>query len=369
MKNFNQRHVPFMMECLRLARMGEGYVSPNPMVGALLVKRGRIVARGVHRKFGGPHAEVECLRRYKGSLSGATLYVNLEPCSYYGKTPPCTDLLIRSGIREVVVAMKDPNPLVAGKGIRKLRSAGVRVVEGILELEARHLNRKFTKHITTGLPYVHLKIAQTLDGKIGVSRGKPRWISSEAARRLVHEWRNGYDVLLVGVGTIRADNPLLTVRMAKGRDPDIVILDGKFSISLNARIAKQNANRRVFVCADAESVKRHGAKVKKLARRGVEVLSFGSTKGIIRLKPLLKELSRRRIGSIMVEGGRDVFTQFLREGIVDQLSVFISPTFMGEGVPTFKPLKHSEVARLARRDQRMVVRTVGKDILLQTYFT
>ncbi len=369
MKALRRRHVPFMMECFRLARMGEGYVSPNPMVGSVLVKRGRIVARGLHRRFGGPHAEVECLRRYKGSLAGATLYVNLEPCCYYGKTPPCTELLINSGVREVVVAMRDPNPLVSGKGIRKLRRAGVRVIEGILEDEAQHLNRKFAKHITTGLPYVHVKIAQTLDGKIGVARGKTRSISSEASRRLVHEWRKEYDAIVVGAGTIRADDPLLTVRKAKGRNPDVVLLDGKLSISPNARVLKQKRGRRVFICCDAKTVKRRGSTRGKMAERGIEVLSFRSTKGIIPLKLVLKELYRRRICSIMVEGGKDVFTQFIREGMVDLLSVFISPTVMGEGVAAFNKLKHSEVAKVALRSRRAIVRTVGKDILLQTYFT
>ncbi len=369
MRNVNRRHEPFMMECLRLARKGEGYVSPNPMVGAVLVKGGRIVARGFHRTFGGSHAEVECLRRYKGSLAGATLYINLEPCSYYGKTPPCTELLIKSGVRKVVVAMKDPNPLVAGKGIRKLRSAGVRVVVGILEPEAQHLNRKFTKHITTGLPYVHLKIAQTLDGKIGVSRGKTRVISSKSSRRLVHEWRNGYDAILVGAGTIRADNPILTVRMAVGRNPDIVILDGRLSMSPKARILKQKRGRRVFLCVDVNAARKQKLKMERFSRGGIEILSFRSEKSILQLKHVLKELYRRRIGSIMVEGGSDVFTQFLREGIVDLLSVFVSPLVMGEGVPAFKPLKHSEVTRLARRTQQRIVQTVGKDLLCQTYFT
>ena len=354
-----------MAECLRLARKGEGYVSPNPLVGAVLVKSNRIVAHGFHKKFGGPHAEVECLRSYSGDLHYATLYVNLEPCCYYGKTPPCTDLIIQSGIRNVVVGMRDPNPLVSGKGIRKLRRAKIHVVEGVLKQEASDLNRKFIKHTTTGVPYVHLKVAQTLDGKISRPQGERRWISSKPSRKLVHTWRAEYDAVLVGAGTVKADDPRLTVRVVKGRDPDVVVLDGALTVSQSSRLFQKEHHRRVFLCVDAKVAARKERKVKLFERRGVKILPFEGKRGRIDLVDVLKELYRHRIGSILVEGGSHIYTQFLREGIVDEMSMFISPSIIGEGVPTFGMFKHS-----ASRMQinKITAHPIGTDILLKAFF-
>jgi diaminohydroxyphosphoribosylaminopyrimidine deaminase/5-amino-6-(5-phosphoribosylamino)uracil reductase len=358
-------HAQFMAECLRLAKKGEGRVSPNPLVGAILVKNNRIVARGFHKKFGGPHAEVECLGGYRGDLTDATLYVNLEPCCYRGKTPPCTDLIIRSGIGRVVVGMKDPNPRVSGKGIRALRRENIHVVEGVLEQESSELNKKFTKHITTGLPYVHLKVAQTLDCKISISNGKRRWISSAPSRKLVHAWRAEYDAVLVGAGTVSADNPQLTVRSVRGRDPDVVVLDGRLTVSPGSRLFRKRVNRRVFLCVDAKFAARKKRKVELLRRRGVEILRFVGSRGRIRLRKLLKELYRSRIGSILVEGGSDINTQFLREGVVDEMSIFLSPSIMGEGVPNFATFKPSPDGT---RIKRITAQPVGRDILLQAHF-
>ena len=225
-----------MQECLRLAERGRGSVSPNPMVGAVLVRKGRVLGRGYHARFGGPHAEVNCLGSVRGSTADSTLYVNLEPCAYYGKTPPCVDAVIAAGVREVFTAMKDPNPRVAGRGIRKLRSAGITVHVGLLGDEAKRLNRAFIRHTTVRRPFVHLKIAQSLDGMIAGPRRDNRWITSSASRALVHRMRSEHDAVLVGAGTIRADNPLLTVRSARGRNPHVVILDGRLNVSPKARI-------------------------------------------------------------------------------------------------------------------------------------
>jgi diaminohydroxyphosphoribosylaminopyrimidine deaminase/5-amino-6-(5-phosphoribosylamino)uracil reductase len=357
-----------MTECLRLAEKGRGFVSPNPMVGAVLVKQGRIVARGFHRRFGGPHAEVECIRSYDGTLRGATLYVNLEPCSHHGKTPPCTDLIINSGIRKVVVGMKDPNPLVAGNGLRRLRRAGVRVISGVLEQEARELNRVFVTHITRRRPFVHVKVAQSLDGKIALERGSPVWITGKEARKLVHQWRAEHDAILVGANTIRVDDPFLTVRLARGRNPAAVILDGDLSISLRARVLKTARQRNVIIIANEKVVRRRIRKMKELTSQGVLVLPLLSKSNHLSLNIILRKLYRLNIGSLLVEGGSNVFTQFLEGDNIDLLSVFLAPAFMGKGVPAIDQMYHSHRYPIWMSNCRASSRSVGKDTLLQFRF-
>lgn len=322
----------FMRECFRLAGKGKGNVSPNPLVGAVLVIDREIVARGYHGRFGAVHAEVECLRNYNGSLSKATLYVNLEPCSYYGKTPPCADLIIQRGIKRVVVAMKDPNPMVAGRGIAKLRRVGVSVQVGVLEDEARYVNRFFARHISARMPYVHLKIAQTMDGFIAKGKGPMRYITSKSSRTLVHQWRTEYDAVLVGAGTIIADNPQLNVRLVKGREPAIVVLDGRLRVSGKERVFASAQNRRVFVCAGKSAVELQERKVRDMMTKGVTVLTFPSRGGSLNLEGVLKKLNRNNIGSLLVEGGGKVFNQFIIKGLVDEFSMFVAPMRFGNGV-------------------------------------
>jgi diaminohydroxyphosphoribosylaminopyrimidine deaminase/5-amino-6-(5-phosphoribosylamino)uracil reductase len=209
----------WMRRALRLAEKGRGWTSPNPMVGAVLVKDGRVVGEGYHVRVGEPHAEVNALNRAGEKANGATLYINLEPCDHYGKTPPCAPALIEAGVKRAVVGMEDPNPLVKGRGLKRLRSAGLDVKVGILEEECKTLNEAFSKYIQTREPFVILKIASTLDGKIATEHGESKWITSEASRRLVQRLRNGVDGILVGVGTILKDDPSLTVRLKRGRDP------------------------------------------------------------------------------------------------------------------------------------------------------
>jgi diaminohydroxyphosphoribosylaminopyrimidine deaminase/5-amino-6-(5-phosphoribosylamino)uracil reductase len=305
------------------------------MVGAVLVKDGRVVARGYHRKFGGAHAEVDCLRTYHGDRSSTTLYVNLEPCSYHGKTPPCTDLILREGIPRVVIAMKDPNPLVAGRGIRRLRRAGVDVVTGVLQQEARELNRFFVTHITMGRPYIHLKVAQSLDGKIADRHGDARWISSLQSRILVHRWRAQHDVVLVGAGTIMVDDPSLTVRLAKGRDPAVVILDGRFRVPVSSKVLGSAGRRRVFLCVGKRAAHEHQRKVSVLRKAGVEVVEFPDPRGIIALKHILRFLYAQDMGSVLVEGGGIVFGSFVQQRLVDELSVFVAPRIIGMGTNAF----------------------------------
>jgi diaminohydroxyphosphoribosylaminopyrimidine deaminase/5-amino-6-(5-phosphoribosylamino)uracil reductase len=320
-----------MAECLRLAALGEGRVSPNPLVGAVLVRNGRILSRGYHRRFGGPHAEVECLRKFRGDPRGTTLYVNLEPCAHQGKTPPCTDLILASGIHDVVVAMQDPNPLVRGRGIRTLRRAGVRVRTGVLGAEARDLNERFVIGMTRRRPYIHLKLALSRDGFITHAAGTERRITGRDARVLVHRWRASHDAVLVGAGTIRADDPALTVRHAAGRDPDVVILDGRLSVPPDARVFRSARDRRVYVVT-WEGRKRTEKVRRLLEKRGVEIIELPGRRGRIALPMVVRELYRHHIGSLLVEGGADVAEQLIARGLVDRLSVFVTPVVFGGGL-------------------------------------
>ncbi len=356
-------HERLMRVCFRLAQRGEGLVSPNPLVGAVLVRGERIVARGFHRIFGGPHAEVNCLGSFHSSPAGTTLYVNLEPCSHAGKTPPCTDRIIASGVRTVVVAMEDPNPLVAGRGIRKLRKEGIRVLTGVLEDEAKALNRIFIRHITTGLPYVHVKIAQSLDGFIA-GRGRRRWISSMPSRTLVHQWRATHDAILVGANTIIADDPSLNVRLARGRDPAVVILDGRLSVGRSAQVFRKTT-RRVFIATDRALMAANPGKVKQLAACGVLFLPLKGRDGVLPLRVLLKRLYDLQIGSLLVEGGSRVFSQFLSMGYVDELSIFLAPHYLGSGIPSATIL--ASAGGLQGRVQEYAVRNVGGDMLLKAF--
>lgn len=357
-------HEQFMRECFQLAEKGKGHVSPNPLVGAVLVEKGKCVARGFHKRFGGAHAEVNCLQNYKGNLSKAVLYVNLEPCSHHGKTPPCTDLLIQRGIQNVVVAMKDPNPFVAGKGIAQLRRAGINVTVGVLEKEARRLNRFFVKHITSSLPYVHLKLAQTADGFIGRKNGSLEYITSPESRSLVHKWRGQYDAVLVGAGTIQADNPRLTIRLSTGRDPAVVILDGKLRLTGRERVFASARYRRVFLFVSKQAINSQPSKAKYFKSIGVTLIALAGRNADLNLKSILHALYARQIGSILVEGGSSVFSTFIRQGFVDELSVFCSPLIFGNGIQRFSEANYSNgMLREMMLSSSFSARESGTDIL------
>src|SRR6185369_12601402 len=259
----------YMRLALRLAERAAGRTSPNPMVGAVLVRGGKVIATGYHRKAGGPHAEIAALRRAGIKARGATLYLTLEPCSHYGRTPPCVDAVIAAGVKEVVAGMTDPNPLVAGKGFRRLRQAGIRVRSGVLEKESRALNEAFNNFITRRLPFVLLKLAATLDGKIATATGSSRWVTGGEARRFVHDLRNRFDAVMVGVGTVLADDPQLTCRIRGGRNPVRIILDPRLRIPLKARVL--NEPGKTIVVA-GESASRE--KQKALEKHGAEVCRF-----------------------------------------------------------------------------------------------
>jgi diaminohydroxyphosphoribosylaminopyrimidine deaminase/5-amino-6-(5-phosphoribosylamino)uracil reductase len=356
----------FMMECLALAQKGGGEVSPNPMVGVVITKAGRVVSRGYHKKFGGPHAEVNAIGAAKGSLAGATLYTNVEPCNFYGKTPPCTKLIIASGISHVVVGMRDPNLRVAGGGIRELRAAGIEVRTGVLEEESRKLNEAFTKFITTRTPFITLKVAQTLNGKIADPTGASRWITGSESRRLVHELRSRYDAVLVGAGTVNSDNPRLTVRNVKGRNPIRIIVDGNLSADPKSRVFVRSRIRTILFCSK-ESIRQRDRKVSILRNNGVEVIALSSRRDEwISMKRIFRTLGRMGIASVLVEGGARIFSSVLRERQADKLLVFVAPKIFGNGLDAF----HSEELRAAQHRidlHRLSTRTIGNDVLIEAY--
>ncbi len=355
-----------MEECLRLAAKGSGSVSPNPLVGAVLVAGGMIVSRGYHRRFGGPHAEIDCLSRFNGSTRNTVLYVNLEPCVHFGKTPPCVDAIVAAGIPRVVVAMEDPNPRVAGRGIAKLRRAGIRVETGVLEEKARELNRVFARHIVSRRPYIHVKVAQTLDGRIGERVPGQLLISSTESRALVHRWRAEYDAVLIGAGTVIADDPSITVRMARGRNPGVVVLDGALRVPLSAKIFDSRAHRAVILCTSRHAARSFPGKIRTAERRGITVLQFPAARDIFRLRDVMEEIYRHNIGSLLVEGGSQVFSGFAQEGPIDELSIFIAPVIHGSGIPAFADPGHEH--RLLRRASSLTVSRSGADLLLRARF-
>ena len=318
----------FMSRALVLAKNALGRTSPNPLVGAVIVRDGRVVASGWHRKAGTPHAEIHALNMAGELARGATLYVTLEPCAHYGRTGPCAKAVIEAGIRRVVIAMQDPNPLVAGKGIAMLKDAGVEVACGVLEAEAQKLNEVFLKWISTGMPFVTMKTAMTLDGKIATVTGKSQWITNEVSRERVHEWRDIHDGILVGIRTVLMDNPALTTRLPdrKGRNPVRIILDSRGRTPLTSKILTDGQARTIIaVTADAPA-----ANVKALRAAGAEVLVAGSGRRV-ELPALLRQLGEMEICSLFVEGGATVNFSFLQAGLVDRVHAFIAPMLVGGG--------------------------------------
>lgn len=351
---------------IEIAKKGTGRVSPNPLVGCVIVKNDRILGAGFHERFGGKHAEVNAIEKAKGNIEGATLFINLEPCSYYGKTPPCVDLIIANKIKKVVIGTLDINPLVSGKGVKKLKAAGIDVKVGVQEKECIELNRFFFKYITKKLPYVSLKAAQTIDGRIADKSGESNWISSIPSRKYVHTLRAKYDAVLVGSGTVEKDDPKLTVRLVEGRNPKRIILDTNLKIKLSQKIFARNADNNLIVITSKKNAGRK-RKINKLNFLGVTVLyAKEESGGKINLKSALRELYKIGIASVLVEGGKEIFTSFVKKNLFDDMLVFISPKILGCGVPLIgnlgiKNLKKSVKAEIGNFEK------IGDDILVELY--
>lgn len=362
-KSFDEK---YMRMALRLAAKARGRTSPNPMVGAVVVKNGRVIARGWHHKAGEPHAEAIALGRAGRKAKGATLYVTLEPCSHTNKrTPPCSPLVIQSGVKRAVIAMIDPNPRVSGGGIKTLRKAGLDVTTGVLEAEAKKLNEAFIRHITTGMPFVTLKIAQTLDGKVATATGESKWITGEKARLEGRRLRDANDAILVGINTVLKDNPSLTARVPAGRDPLRVIVDSSLRIPADARVIAQKSPAGTVVATLADAPK---AKIKRLQDAGAEVLIVKSAQGRVDLRDLMRKLGRKGIMSVLIEGGPEIHASAIKSGIADKVVLFIAPVLMTGrdslcSIGGVSPTRLSQAIRL----EGVTSRFVGKDLMIEGY--
>jgi len=314
-----------MQGCIALAKRGAGYVSPNPLVGCIIINNGEIIGEGYHQKYGEPHAETNAIEdaKKKGhSLIGAKLYVNLEPCSHFGKRPPCSDLIIKEKIGEVYIGMQDPYDEVNGKGIEKLKAAGIKVTTGILEDECKELNKFFIKYVTEARPYVTLKIAQSIDGVIALDNGKSKYITNKASRKYVHTMRSEYDAVLIGKNTAKLDNPDLTVREVEGRNPLRIVIDKNLKLSKDLKIFSDEGKHRTFIVTNEKKDENH-----------IHI------KNKITPKKILKRLYEMNINSVIVEGGAHLFSQFIEDELFDDIYFFIAPKIIGSGLNPFKDFK------------------------------
>ena len=348
---------------IEIAKKGRGNVSPNPLVGCIIVKDERIISAGYHEKYGENHAEINAINSAKESVEGSTLYVNLEPCSHQGLTPPCVDKIIENKIKRVVIGTLDMNPLVCGNGIKILKSAGIDVKAGILENECAAVNKFFFKFITKKNPYVTLKIAQTLDGKIADKQGDSKWVSSLLSRRYVHELRSKYDAVLIGLGTVMKDNPSLTVRLTEGRNPRRVILDTGLKLSTEHKLFSSNSDKKLIIVTSNKN-KSKERKIKKIKSKGAEVIFVREDRGKLNLKNILKELAKINITSVLVEGGKAIFSSFVKENLFDDLLVFISPKILGNGIPAVSDLGIKSISK-SLKVKFVNAEMIGDDVLAE----
>jgi diaminohydroxyphosphoribosylaminopyrimidine deaminase/5-amino-6-(5-phosphoribosylamino)uracil reductase len=356
----------FMQRAIRLAKKGEGRVSPNPMVGAVIVRNGRIIAEGYHPCCGENHAEINAIEKASEPLAGATFYVTLEPCSHYGRTPPCADALIACRPARVVVGTRDPNPMVSGKGIEILRRHSIETKVGVLAEACERLNEVFFRYVTTGIPFVTVKFAQTLDGRIATSTGHSRWISSPPSLRYAHRLRAAHDAILVGAGTVLRDDPELTCRLARGKNPLRIVVDSSLRSKPEATIFLPGQEARTLVV----TTRRAPADRKRtLEARGVEVVETGEDPlGRVDLRELLSILGKRTVSSLLVEGGAGVITEFLREKLADRLVVIVAPKIAGQGINALGDLGITRMDEALRLSIRKISRK-GDDLVFDASFT
>ena len=356
----------YMQQALKLASQAKGDTSPNPLVGAVIVKNNKVISQGYHHYAGGNHAEINAIEQAGYEVEGATMYVNLEPCTHYGKTPPCSNAIIKAGLKRVVIAMKDPNPKIAGAGIERLKKAGIEVEVGILEEKAKKLNEVFIKYITTDQPFVILKNAMTLDGKIATKTGDSKWISGQESRELVHQLRDQVDAILVGIGTVLADNPRLTTRLPNGQgsDPIRIVLDSELNIPIDANLVTQKSTAQTIVITNYNTDQN---KKEELISHGVQIIELGDSKQI-NLQKLLTELAHEEITSLLVEGGSEINSSFWEAELVDKLYLFIASKIIGglDAVPVVggtgvKKIKDG----IAIKNKK--IKEVGEDLLVLGY--
>ncbi|MEW6655769.1 MAG: bifunctional diaminohydroxyphosphoribosylaminopyrimidine deaminase/5-amino-6-(5-phosphoribosylamino)uracil reductase RibD [Aquificota bacterium] len=349
----------FMQRALDLAKERKGLTHPNPTVGCVIVKDGQIVGEGYHERAGMPHAEVVALQQAGEMARGATLYVTLEPCTHYGRTPPCTDAIIRAGLKRVVIATLDPNPLVSGKGVERLKRAGIEVSVGVLEEEAKRLNEDFFTYITQKRPYITLKWAQSIDGSMATKTGDSKWISSQESRDFAHRLRAEATAVLVGINTALRDDPELTIRAFPWeRQPIRIVLDPQLRIREDLKLIRDGKASTIIITASENR-----EKIQRLEEMGVKVLLAPSKDGRLDLREVLRELYFMEIMHLLVEGGSITHTTFIREGLFDRLWVFVAPLLIGEG----KRIGELNVEALqeAKRLRLREIKRFGEDVALE----
>ncbi len=356
-------HLKYMRLALQLARKGVGKTAPNPAVGCVIVKDGAVVGEGWHRRAGTPHAEAHALHQAGSLAAGADVYVTLEPCAHYGKTPPCAEALIAAKVARVFAGMVDPNPQVSGKGVALLEKAGIATKTGLLEEECRRLNEPFIKHIATGMPFVTLKCAMTLDGMIATAAGDSRWVTGAAARRYVHRLRSQMDAIMVGAGTILADDPQLTARVPGGRDPIRVIVDSHLRLPLTARVINQRSTAPTLIATLDGTT----AQAAALRKQGIELLICEELDNRLDLVDICRQLGRRGVQSLLLEGGATLAGEMLRCGLIDKVIFFYAPVLIGgAGRQLFTgPGVAKMMAAWPVRD--LTLRRFGADICLSGY--
>ena len=348
-----------MKKCIKLAEKGKGYVSPNPLVGCIIVKEGKIIGKGYHKMFGKEHAEINAgidAKKQGYNLKDSTVYVNLEPCSHTGKTFPCTDFLINEKVGKVVIGMKDPYEKVNGRGIIKLKKAGIDVKSGVLENECRELNRFFVKYVTRHIPYVTLKVAQSIDGKIALGDYSSKWITGEASRKFVHKLRSEYDVVLIGRNTAKIDNPSLTVREVRGRSPYRIVIDRNSTLPENLKLFSDYHKEKTYSIS--------GISKKALTNiYSKNIIKVNEKDQKIVLKDILRKLYSMNISSILVEGGANLFSQFIKTGLYDDIYFFIAPKIIGKGISSFNNFEIKKI-RDSKYFEFVNYKLIEKDLLL-----
>lgn len=360
---FFMEHEKYMRRAIQLAKLGMGKVNPNPLVGAVIVKDGKIIGEGYHVKYGELHAERHAFSKLEEDAAGATMYVTLEPCCHYGKQPPCVEAIIEHGIKKVYIGSDDPNEQVCGKGIEILRNAGIEVVTQFLKDECDELNPVFFHYITTKTPYVVMKYAMTMDGKIATWKKDSQWITNEEARQHVHNTRNALSGIMVGIGTVLADNPMLTCRIKDGRNPVRIILDGHLQIPLESNLVKSANDVKTYVV----TLEKGKEETKKLLQQaGVEILNAKEKDGRIDLKDLMNVLGEKGIDSILLEGGATVNESALKAGIVRKVQMYVGAKIFG-GVNALTPVGGIGVSQVADSYEfcHPQIKIFGDDLLIE----
>lgn len=352
----------FMRQAIALAELGRGWTNPNPLVGCVIVKNGEVIAEGYHARYGEFHAERNAILNCSEDLTGATAYVTLEPCCHHGRTPPCSDLLIERGIKRVVIGSSDPNPLVAGKGAKQLRMAGVEVVEGMLKAECDRLNPIFFHYIQTKRPYVLLKYAMTADGKIATASGQSKWITGEQARAKVQQTRHQYSAIMVGVETVFADDPMLNCRLPNAKQPVRIVCDSQLRTPLQSQLVQTASQYRTIIATINNDTTKHQA----YRQFGIEIIVTQADNKRVDLQDLLQKLGERQIDSLLLEGGSSLNFSALRAGIVNKVHCYIAPKLVG-GAMAKSPIGGEGIGELADAVllENPAMSVIGSDILIE----